>query len=138
MDETTTWAIIPSIRVPDMEAAVGFYRDVLGFVLDNSEPTGDNSSLHRGSARIMLEVPSNHFSAAYNQAIRERIGSVSATALYIEAPDLEDLYRRVQEAGVTVVDPLAWRPWNQDEFTIEDHVGNWLTFWNAPQKRRDS
>jgi len=136
MDETATWAVIPSIRVPDMEAAVAFYCDVLGFVLDSSEPTGDNSSLHRGSARIMLEVPSDHFSAAYNQAIRERILSLSATALYIEAPDLEDLHRRVQAAGVTVVDPLAWRPWNQDEFTIEDHVGNWLTFWNAPLKRR--
>jgi catechol 2,3-dioxygenase-like lactoylglutathione lyase family enzyme len=33
MDQTTTWGVIPSLRVPDMEAAVTFYRDVLGFVL---------------------------------------------------------------------------------------------------------
>ena len=119
-----------------MQTAIEFYTGVLGFTLDRGEPTGDNSSLHRGSARIMLEVPSDHFSDAYNQAIRERIGGVSATALYIEAPDLEALYGRVRAAGVTIADPLAYRPWKQQEFTIEDHVGNWLTFWSAPQKAR--
>ena len=135
MTEDSGWSVIPSIRVPDMQTALEFYTGVLGFTLDSSEPTADNSSLHRGSARIMLELPSNHFSDAYNQAIRERLGSVSATALYIEAPDLEVLYERVRDAGVTIVDPLAYRPWKQHEFTIEDHVGNWLTFWDAPKKR---
>ena len=55
--------------------------------------------------------------------------------LYIEAPDLEELYERVQEAGATIVDPVADRPWGQLEFTLEDHMGNWLTFWKATNKK---
>jgi uncharacterized glyoxalase superfamily protein PhnB len=50
-------------------------------------------------------------------------------ALYMEASDLGALYSRVKAAGVRIVDPLAERPWGQEEFTMEDHEGNWLTFW---------
>src|SRR5690606_32693903 len=100
-----------------------------------SEPTADNSSLHTGGARTMLVAPGNHFSDAYNQAIRERLGRVSATALYIEATDHDVLYARIRDLGVSIVDPLELSPWKQHEFTIEDHVGNSLTFWDAPEKR---
>lgn len=75
MTEDSGWSVIPSIRVPDMQTALEFYTGVLGFTLDRSEPTGDNSSLHRGSARIMLELPSNHFSDAYNQASENAWGA---------------------------------------------------------------
>ena len=45
--------------------------------------------------------------------------------------DLDGLYERVQEGGVTIADPLAVRPWGQAEFTAKDREGNWLTFWKA-------
>ncbi|MGI8534451.1 MAG: VOC family protein, partial [Candidatus Limnocylindrales bacterium] len=63
--------------------------------------------------------------------INGRIGSASALALYIEAPDLDAYYARVGEQGVTVVDPIADRPLGQREFTIQDPQGNWLSFWEA-------
>jgi uncharacterized glyoxalase superfamily protein PhnB len=48
----------------------------------------------------------------------------------MEASDLAAFYSRLEAAaGVRIVDPLATRPWGQDEFTVEDHDGNWLTFW---------
>jgi len=65
----------------------------------------------------------------YNAAIRERLGTPSSIALYMEASDLAGFYSRLEAAGVRIVDPLAARPWGQDEFTVEDHEGNWLTFW---------
>ena len=43
---------------------------------------------------------------------------------------------RVQAAGVRIVDPLAERPWGQSEFTVEDHAGNWLTFWSMTDVHR--
>ena len=55
--------------------------------------------------------------------------AVSATTLYMEADDIDELYARVQDLDITVVDPLAERPWNLREFTIEDYRGHWLTFW---------
>jgi uncharacterized glyoxalase superfamily protein PhnB len=123
------WAVIPSIRVPDMGAALDFYQRVLGFVLDRDEPSEENNSLSRGDARIMLETPAGFYSQDYNDAIRERLDTPSSMALYIEAPDLDELYERLADGGATIVDPLAERPWGQREFTVADHLGNWLTFW---------
>ena len=50
-------------------------------------------------------------------------------ALYMEAADLAEFYSRLEAVGAQIVDPLATRPWGQDEFTVADHEGNWLTFW---------
>src|SRR5919106_2491647 len=117
------WAVIPAIRVRDMGVALDFYQNMLGFSLDRGGPSEDNCSLSRGGAKIMLETPADFYSTAYNTAIESRLGSPSAIALYIEEPDLEDLHRRLVDAGVVIVDPPADRPWGQAEFTIEDAEG---------------
>ena len=114
-----------------MGEALDFYRDHLGFTVDRGGTEDDNCSLSRGDARIMIEVPTNLFSAEYNAAIESRIDSSSAIALYMEADDLEEFYSRLGGSGVKIVDPLADRPWGQAEFTIEDLQGTWLTFWKV-------
>ncbi len=80
---------------------------------------------------MMVEPAGSLYSDGYNALIRERLGSRSANALYIEAPDLEELDGRLTAAGAAIVDPLAVRPWGQKELTVEDPFGNWLTFWTA-------
>jgi len=53
----------------------------------------------------------------------------------MEASDLDAFYARLQAAeGARIIDPLASRPWGQDEFTVEDPDGNWLTFWEKPAR----
>ena len=131
------WAVIPSIRVGDMSVALAFYRDLLGFELERDGADEGNVALVRGDARIMLEIQAGFYSPGYNAAIEERLGSTSAIALYMEATDLDDLYRRVTDAGVTIVDPLAERDWGQREFTIADPDGLWLTFWQATDAPAD-
>ena len=123
------WGVIPSIRVHDMAEALDFYRTTLEFTLDSGGEDATNSSLTRGAAHVMIETAANHFGEEYNAAIRERLGTPSSIALYMEASDLAGFYSRLEAAGVRIVDPLAARPWGQDEFTVEDHEGNWLTFW---------
>lgn len=125
------FGVIPAIRVGDMSAGLMFYVDRLGFTLERGGPTDDNSAISLGEARLMLEVAGNFYSPGYNEAIRRRLGSPSATALYIEAPDLDALYARLESSGVEIVDPLADRPWGQSEFTVADPDGNWLTFWRV-------
>jgi len=122
------WGVIPSLRVPDLADALDFYVGRLGFSVDG-DPTRGNVSVVRGDARLMLETTADFYGDAYNVAIRERLGSVSANALYLEADDLDELYRALGETAVKIVDPLADRPWGQAEFTVEDPTGNWLTFW---------
>ncbi|HEX5465566.1 MAG TPA: VOC family protein [Candidatus Limnocylindrales bacterium] len=124
------WGVIPSIRVRDMRATLAFYTDQLEFSLDRGGEGETNASLSRGDGRLMIETAGDFYSASYNEAIKGRLGTPSATALYIEAQDLAGFHARLKAAGaVRIVDPLATRPWGQDEFTVEDPEGNWLTFW---------
>ena len=125
----TEWGVIPSIRVRDMAESLAFYCGPLGFTLDSGGDGASNSSLTRGDAHVMIETAADHYGDEYNAAIRERLGTTSSMALYIEASDLAAFYSRLEATGARIVDPLAERPWGQEEFTIEDHEGNWLTFW---------
>jgi uncharacterized glyoxalase superfamily protein PhnB len=121
--------ITPAIRVRDMGVALTFYRDTLGFTLVR-EATPEHNSLERGDSRLMLEKPSAFYGTAYTAAIAARTGA-GTLALYIEAPDLDELYARVTASDAKVIDPLGPRDWGQREFTVEDPDGTWLSFWKA-------
>jgi uncharacterized glyoxalase superfamily protein PhnB len=121
--------VIPSIRVRDMAEALAFYTGPLEFTLAREGEA--NSSLTRGDARLMLETVQDFYGEEYNAAIRERVGTPSSISLYIEASDLAGFQSRLAAAGVRIIDPLADRPWGQAELTVEDHEGNWLSFWIA-------
>ena len=112
-----------------MAEALAFYRGTLEFRLDSGGDDESNSSLTRGDAHVMIETAANLYGDEYNAAIRERLGKPSSIDLYMEASDLTAYYSRLEAAGARIVDPLAARPWGQEQFTVEDHEGNWLTFW---------
>jgi uncharacterized glyoxalase superfamily protein PhnB len=122
---------VPSIRVRDMAQALAFYLGPLEFTLKRGGEAESNCVVSRGDADLMLETAADHFGSAYNAAIRKRLGSPSSTAIYIEASELAGFQARRQAAGAKIIDPLAERPWGQSEFTVEDHEGNWLAFWQA-------
>jgi uncharacterized glyoxalase superfamily protein PhnB len=129
------WGVIPSIRVREMAEALAFYTGQLEFTLDSGGEGATNSSLTRGDARVMIERAADHYGDEYNMAIRERLGTQSCIALYIEAEDLADFHHRLKASGAArIIDPIAARPWGQEEFTVEDHEGNWLTFWRKPDQ----
>jgi uncharacterized glyoxalase superfamily protein PhnB len=112
-----------------MAEALAFYVGTLEFTVTSGGDDASNSSLTRGDSHVMIETAADHYGAEYNAAIRERLGTASSMALYMEALDLAGFYSRLEAAGVRIIDPLAKRPWGQEEFTVEDHEGNWLTFW---------
>jgi uncharacterized glyoxalase superfamily protein PhnB len=126
------WGVIPSIRVRDMAEALAFYTGRLEFTLNSGGDAATNSSLSRGDARVMIETAADHYGDEYNAEIRARVGAKSSIALYIEAEDLAAFHGRLRDSGARIIDPLAERPWGQEEFTVEDHEGNWLTFWRKP------
>jgi uncharacterized glyoxalase superfamily protein PhnB len=113
-----------------MAEALAFYLGPLEFTLERGGDGEGNSAVKRGDARLMLETIEDYYGDEYNAAIRERLGSPSSISLYIEAADLAGFQSRLQAAGARIIDPLADRPWGQAEFTIEDHEGNWLSFWS--------
>ena len=127
----SSYGVIPALRVHEMAEALAFYLGPLEFTLERGGENESNSALARGDARLMLETAADHYGEEYNAAIRERLGSPSSIALYIEASDLAGFQARLEVAGARIVDPLAERSWGQAEFTVEDNEGNWLTFWSA-------
>src|SRR4051794_18518305 len=113
------WGVIPSIRVLDMAEALAFYTGQLEFTLDSGGEGATNSSLTRGDGHLMIETAADFYGDAYNEAIRERLGTPSSTALYIESEDLAGFHSRLKDGGVVpIIDPLASRPWGQEEFTV--------------------
>ena len=120
--------VTPTIRVRDMAEALAFYSGPLEFTVEREHE--GNSVVKRGDARVMLETDQEFYGEEYNAAIKERLGSPSSISLYIEASDLAGFQSRLEAAGVRIIDPLADRPWGQAEFTVEDHEGNWLSFWS--------
>ena len=131
----SSWGVIPTIRVQDMAKALAFYLGPLEFTLERGGDGETNSAVSRGDARLMLETAAGHYGDEYNAAIRQRLGSPSSTSLYIEVSDLAGFQARLEAAGARIIDPLADRAWGQAEFTVEDHEGNWLTFWSATERR---
>ena len=125
----TEWGVIPAIRVRDMAEALAFYRGALEFTLDSGGDDKSHSSLTRGNAHVMIETVADFYGDEYNAAIRQRHGKPSCIDLYMEVTDLADFHARLQAADARIVDPRAARPWGQEQFTVEDHEGNWLTFW---------
>jgi uncharacterized glyoxalase superfamily protein PhnB len=123
------FGVTPTIRVRDMAEALAFYSGPLEFTIERED--AGNSVVKRGDARVMLETDQGFYGDDYNAAIRERLGTPSSISLYIEASDLASFQTRLEAAGVRIIDPLADRPWGQAEFTVEDHEGNWLSFWVA-------
>ena len=123
---------ILSLRVRDMAKALGFYLGPLEFKLKRGGEAETNCVVSRGDAELMLETAADHYGDEYNAAIRKRLGSLSSAAIYIEASDLAGFQARLEAAGARIIDPLKERPWGQSEFTVEDHEGNWLAFWQAP------
>ncbi|MPZ53108.1 MAG: hypothetical protein GEU79_10330 [Acidimicrobiia bacterium] len=124
------WPISPALRFEDLGEALDFYRDKLGFKLEQGEVDEGNLAVSFDHSRMMLEQGSTSFYGdSYNSAIKERIGNQSPNSLYLQSSDVDALYHRYQEAGVKIIDPIGDRPWGQREFTIEDPSGNWLSFW---------
>jgi uncharacterized glyoxalase superfamily protein PhnB len=124
-------AAVLSIRVRDMAKALAFYLGPLEFKLKRGGDAESNCVVSRGDADLMLETAADHYGDEYNAAIRKRLGSPSCAAIYIESSDLAGFQARLKAAGARIIDPLAERPWGQSEFTVEDHEGNWLAFWQA-------
>ena len=124
-------AAVLSLRVRDMAKALAFYLGPLEFTLKRGGDAESNCVVTRGDADLMLETAADHYADEYNAAIRKRLGSQSSAALYIESSDLAGFQARLKAAGARIIDPLAERPWGQSEFTVEDHEGNWLAFWQA-------
>jgi uncharacterized glyoxalase superfamily protein PhnB len=110
-------SVSPMIPARDVEEAIRFYRDALGFGLDyrDAEPA-QFAIVGRDAVRLNLFFNEDQYLA-------------SQTSLRISVDGVEALYERCQAAGcVHPNGALGTRPWGTREFSVIDPSGVCIAF----------
>jgi catechol 2,3-dioxygenase-like lactoylglutathione lyase family enzyme len=114
-------AIAPQFLVDDLETAVAYYRDRLGFAVDFTYESF-YASVSRGAALIHLKCAPK---TAGDRAHRREHEHLDA---YVAVAGVEALYRELQSRGARITKPLGPRPWAHTDFYVEDADGYILCF----------
>ncbi len=115
------------IQISDPEAALGFYRDALGLEVRNDVDNG-------GFRWITVGVPGQNVSIVLSNYVA---GSPEDTDLvtallakgalngaHFSTDSLDDLFKKLADAGVDVVSEPADQPWGVRDCAVRDPAGN--------------
>ncbi|MCY3732862.1 MAG: VOC family protein [Chloroflexi bacterium] len=122
----THQTIVPAFRANDAQALIDWLRDTFGFAEHLIVPDGEGGIAHaqlewRGSL-VMLGSARGH--ADFMDAT---IGKASLSLTAESAEQVDDLYRRAQDAGAAIITPLEETEYGSHAFTTQDPEGN---FWH--------
>ncbi|MEO0939429.1 MAG: VOC family protein [Pseudomonadota bacterium] len=110
----TCTAVYPTLATPDVKAACAWYVDALGF------------SLH-----FLYGDPPVHGAIVLDQAcvhFWEGPALLNANWLYFDVTDLDAIYARAQQGGVTITKAPETYPWGMREFNAVDLNGYNIRF----------
>ena len=103
------------LAVPDLEASGAFYRDVLGFTVEEIGDPGWRMFVLDG-CRIMAGHCPDAIPAS-------ALGDHSYFAYFV-VDNVDEYYERVVENGAEIIKPLRDEPWEMREFglrTVDGH-----------------
>lgn len=115
------------LRPADADAALAFYRDVLGLAVYREFPGGTVFFLGNG----LLEV-----SVHTNEGV-----TGSGLQLWLQVRDLDAAHRELTAAGVTILREPRREPWGLDEMWVADPDGTRIVLVHIPPEhpiRRDT
>ncbi|HEU5403396.1 MAG TPA: VOC family protein [Terriglobales bacterium] len=118
---TRVTGVAPQFLVDDLNRAVAYYCDQLGFQLDFSyqsfyaSVTCDGFAIHLKCAPKTLA----------DRGHRKQNDHLDA---YISVSGIRDLYRELQTRGARIIKPLREQPWGCLDFYVEDPDGYILCF----------
>jgi lactoylglutathione lyase len=115
----------PILSTPDLERALGFYRDLLdGTVTYRFPPDGEPVyvSLDIGSSQLGLGANPETAPGALPQRF----------SLWVYSDDCDAAVRRLRAAGVTIVAEPADQPWGERVATVADPDGNTVLIGQRP------
>ncbi len=117
----------PQVFVTDMERAVAFYRDRLGFTVEYlyGEPPY-YGLVARGDAGLNLRHVDT---LPFDPELRAREELLSATIIVRQ---LKTLFLAYKEAGVAFHQSYREQPWGAHDFIVVDPDGNLLHFATVP------
>jgi catechol 2,3-dioxygenase-like lactoylglutathione lyase family enzyme len=113
--------IAPQFLVDDLERAIAYYCDKLGFRLDFAYQSFYASVSRDGFAIHLKHAPK----PAGEREHRKENEHLDA---YISVSGIRDLFSELETRGALVIKPLEERPWACIDFYVEDPDGYILCF----------
>jgi catechol 2,3-dioxygenase-like lactoylglutathione lyase family enzyme len=113
--------IAPQLLVDDLDRAIAYYRDKLGFELDFQYQSFYASVTRDGFAIHLKHAPK----LAADRVHRKQNEHLDA---YISVSRIRGLFSELEKRGAQVIKPLEERPWACLDFYVEDPDGYILCF----------
>ncbi len=126
--------------VKDMGAMIGFFRDVLGFEIKESEDSSNVYLVKDGT--LFLLYGRNDFESMTGRKYEyvKGLNGHSEIALYVDTfEEVDAEYKKAISKGATSVLEPTTEPWGQRTCYIADPEGNLIEIgsWNKPFEVKD-
>jgi len=118
---TRVTAIVPQLLVDDLDRAIAYYCDKLGFVLDFNYQ-GFYAGVTRDGFAIHLKCAPT---PADQREYRKQHDHLDA---HISVSGIRGLFSELETRGGHIIRPLEQQPWACLDFYVEDPDGNILCF----------
>lgn len=132
MDITIHWTFLPHT---DPEAALAFYRDLLGFKVRGDVGYGDTRWITVGPAEqpgtsIVLEPPAADpdITEEERRTITGMMAKGTYARLVLATPDLDEVFDRLVAGGAEVVQEPTEQPYGIRDAAFRDPAGNVIRF----------
>jgi predicted lactoylglutathione lyase len=110
-------AAVPEIPVNDINAALDYYHDKLGFDVDWGGPDGGIAGISKGHCRMFLT----------DREFREHHGNGPPVMIWLNLDsrqEVDELHEIWNTRGAKVISGPESKPWQLHEFTASDLDGN--------------
>ena len=106
--------IAPELPSADLNKAVAYYKQKLGF-------------------EVALELPGNEYAIVERDGVAIHLFTVSGSkpspvGVHIFTSDLDQLYAEFKRSGTIITQGIEQRPWGNRDFRVRDEFGNELKF----------
>ncbi|MFW9770244.1 MAG: VOC family protein [Candidatus Thorarchaeota archaeon] len=118
----------PMIYTADLERSIEFYRDTLGFEVDEYYPDSENPTW------VCIRIGDDLFGIGktfsdIHHKLHPRGVDGSGVQFYIRVPDVDRIYERYRNE-VDIIDDIENKPWGDREFTFKDPDGYLISFFS--------
>lgn len=126
-------AVTASFTVQDLPASLEFYRDVLGFIVEETfEHEGQLQGASLKAGQVDLFLAQDDFAKG-----RDRRKGLGFRLWCVTAQDLDRLAANIQSRGGTLDQPVQDRPWGARDFAVVDPDGYKLSFTTPKDDKAD-
>lgn len=116
----------PIITTPDLQRALGFYRDLLGGVVSFAFPREGPPGY------VGVDLGSSHLGIGHDPAVG--LGDEQRIALWVYTSDCDAVVEAVRAAGGTVVEEPVDQPWGERVARVVDPDGNRVIIGQASER----